>query len=76
MKKRHKSKAAQMAAERDIELYIRLLVFSIKSILNFDIKISCYSNYSEIEDQVIVEEHLIRNAIDRAIHTLFGEVYY
>jgi len=26
MKKRHKSKAAQEAAERDVELYVRLLV--------------------------------------------------
>jgi hypothetical protein len=26
MKKRHKSKAAQAAAERDVELYVRLLV--------------------------------------------------
>ena len=26
MKRRHKSKAAQAAAERDVELYVRLLV--------------------------------------------------
>ncbi|CAF5174852.1 unnamed protein product, partial [Rotaria magnacalcarata] len=52
MKKRHKSKAGQLAAERDIELYIRL----------------------DIEDQVIVEEHILRNAIGRAINILFGEI--
>ncbi|CAF3366733.1 unnamed protein product [Rotaria socialis] len=52
MKKRHKSKAAQLAAERDIELYIRL----------------------DIEDQIVVEEHVLRNAIGRAINILFGEI--
>ncbi|CAF0772092.1 unnamed protein product [Rotaria sordida] len=52
MKKRHKSKAARLAAERDVEIYVRL----------------------EIEDQVIAEEYLLRNAIDRAINTLFGEI--
>ncbi|CAF0939200.1 unnamed protein product [Adineta ricciae] len=52
MKKRHKSKAAQLAAERDVELYVRL----------------------EFDDQVIVEEHLLRNAIERSINTLFGEI--
>ena len=35
MKKRHKSKAAQLAAERDVELYVRLLVlFIVNEILH------------------------------------------
>ncbi|CAF4901488.1 unnamed protein product, partial [Rotaria magnacalcarata] len=28
----------------------------------------------DIEDQVIVEEHILRNAIGRAINILFGEI--
>ncbi|UJR33098.1 hypothetical protein I4U23_020555 [Adineta vaga] len=52
MKKRHKSKAVQLAAERDIELYVRL----------------------EFDDQIVVEEYLLRNAIERSINTLFGEI--
>ncbi|CAF0744524.1 unnamed protein product [Adineta steineri] len=52
MKKRHKSKSAQAAAERDIELYVRL----------------------EFDDQPIVEEYILRNAIERSINILFGEI--
>ncbi len=69
MKKRHKSKAAQAAAERHVELYVRLLVL-LRHLITF----SSACNSREFEDQVIVEEYLLRNAIERSINTLFGEV--
>lgn len=70
VKKRRKSRKAQAAAEQDVELYVRLFVRSIEVLLLkpfFDL-------FRDFDDQVTIDEYLIRNAIDRSISTLFGEV--
>lgn len=71
MRKKSKSKKAQAALERDIEFYVRLWV---KSTMNRITKQVDSVFFREFDDDVMIDENLLRNAIERSIVTLFGEV--